>query len=429
MVQTTQSVMHARDLPRIELLRAQSASRATTTEQTRERVALSLHHDLVALEQEWRAFETTADCTPFQTFDWLSAWQRHIGDRSGVMPALVIGRDESGILFLLPFGVEPDATIRRLTWLGQELGDYNAPLLAPAFRSVTDFPALWRRVRDLLQADPLSRHDLIALEKMPDTVGAQPNPFVTALDVMLNPSGAYQTELGDNWETFYTGKRSSATRRRDRTKVKRLGEMGAVRFVDVQDTANTAEVAQTLDTLIHQKARSFARMGVPNMFARAGYPEFFRDLVTSRRTRGFAHISRLDVGDTWAATNFGLAFRGCYYYILASYDDGEVSRFGPGAAHLRELLQRSIRVGLTRFDFTIGDEPYKREWCDTEQTLYDHVAAASLRGWPVMQLSMARRGLKRTIKHNAFLWSMTLKLRAALGAFKRRREPAAPEQD
>ena len=44
------------------------------------KIALSVHTDLAALEQEWRQFEQTADCTPFQTFDWLSIWQRHIGD-------------------------------------------------------------------------------------------------------------------------------------------------------------------------------------------------------------------------------------------------------------------------------------------------------------------------------------------------------------
>ena len=50
--------------------------------------------------------------------------------------------------------------------------------------------------------------------------------------MQLNPSGAYETALGADWEQFYTSKRSSSTRRRDRTKLKRLGELGEVKFVD-----------------------------------------------------------------------------------------------------------------------------------------------------------------------------------------------------
>ena len=40
---------------------------------------LTIHNDLAAIERDWRAFERDADCTAFQTFDWMSAWHRHIG--------------------------------------------------------------------------------------------------------------------------------------------------------------------------------------------------------------------------------------------------------------------------------------------------------------------------------------------------------------
>jgi CelD/BcsL family acetyltransferase involved in cellulose biosynthesis len=380
-------------------------------------IALTLHHDLASAEQDWRAFEQVADCTPFQTFTWLSAWDRHVGQPDGIRPAIVIGRRDGEVAFLLPLAVEPGRFARRLTFLGQELCDYNAPLLAPGFTGALgadEFAALWRQVRDLLQADPRLRHDTVELAKMPDRVGAQANPLV-GLDVMLNPSGAYQAGLSTDWETFYSAKRSSATRRRDRTKTKRLSEMGEVRFV----TPEAADTPQTLDTLIHQKSRAFARMGVPDLFARPGHVAFFREIAASR---DFVHISRLDVGATQAAVNLGLTFRDCYYHILASYDDGEVSRFGPGAAHLRELLHHAIDRGLARFDFTIGDEPYKRDWCDAEQKLYDHVSAATWRGRPSALLSIAKRRVKREIKHNASLWAAVVRVRATFGLLRKRDE-------
>src|SRR5882724_4108012 len=94
----------------------------------RRSVTLSVHDDLASVEPIWRSFQETADCTPFQTFDWLSAWQRHIGALSGVTPAIVVGRRGDEILFLLPLAVERGAFTRRLTFLGQDLCDYNAPL-------------------------------------------------------------------------------------------------------------------------------------------------------------------------------------------------------------------------------------------------------------------------------------------------------------
>jgi CelD/BcsL family acetyltransferase involved in cellulose biosynthesis len=355
----------------------------------------------------------------FQCFDWLSLWHRHVGATGGVKPAVVLGRSRDGALvFLLPLSVSP-GLVRRLTFLGDGLCDYNAPLIAPDFAShVTSaqFLSLWKDILARLQRTPQLRHDLVALTKMPETVGSQRNPFLD-LEVGLNPSGAYLTHLRGTWEEFYTATRSSATRRRDRTKRKRLAEHGEVRFVDPQDAG---EAARTLETLIAQKSRAFARMGVQNLFERPGYRAFFLDLATNPQTRSLVHVSRLDVGAVWAAVNLGLTFRGSYYHVLASYDDGEISRFGPGAAHLRDLLQQAIEKGFSRFDFTIGDERYKLEWSDTIVKLYDHVAAASPRGWPVVFASTAFRRLKRLIKQNPLLWRAFSLMRGAVAKLRGR---------
>ena len=403
------SIIHARAAlaePRV-VTRAASATQSGA-------VALTLHEDLASVEQAWRLLEGNGDCTPFQSFDWLSTWQRHIGARSGARPAIIIGRRGGEVLFLLPLAVERGTLARRLTFLGQELADYNAPLLARDASRVLggEFIPLWRESLRLIEARAALRHDMVVLKKMPKSIGAQDNPML-ALEVWLHPSGAYETALGEEWETFYNAKRSSATRRRDRTKLKKLSELGAVRFVEPAEH----ERAATLDALIAQKTKSFTRMGVPNMFARPGYAEFYRDLALS--SRALAHVSRLDVGDTMAAVNLGLAFGDCYYHVLASYDDGEVSRFGPGAAHLRELLQYAIRRGCRRFDFTIGDEPYKRDWCETEQQLFDHSAAVTLRGVPEAAAALIWGRVKRAIKHSAWGWALVQRVRATMGALRK----------
>jgi CelD/BcsL family acetyltransferase involved in cellulose biosynthesis len=373
---------------------------------------LAIYDDLDAVEADWRRFEKSADCTVFQTFDWLALWQRHIGRRQDASPAIVVGRRADGEpLFLIPLAVVPGIA-RRLIFLGCDLCDYNAPLLAPEFSASVapeQFRDLWREICRLLQCRPQHRHDIVELTKMPETIGAQPNPFA-ALDVELNPSGAHLARLSGSWDEFYRAKRSSETRRRDRTKLKRLSEFGEVRMVTPDQPD---DIARTLQTLVEQKTKQFARMGVANIFARPGCLEFFFDLATNPQTRRLVHVSRLEVGPIWAAVNLGLTGSDCYYHVLASYDEGEVSRFGPGAAHLRELMCRAIGQGLGWFDFTIGDERYKSEWSDVTLNLYDHVAGVTARGWPLATLARTRRHLKRTIKQNPMLWDAFIRMRAA----------------
>jgi len=382
-------------------------------------VRIAIHENLSDVESLWRGFEQHADGTVFQSFDWLACWQRHVGTRQEVQPAIVVGRDASGaVLFLLPLGIRPRRGFRELSWLGSDLCDYNGPLLATDFAARLPrerFTGLWRDIVTALQANPRLRHDVVSLTKMPAEVGAQPNPLL-ALPTDVHPSGAYLTRLGRDWETFYAAKRSTSTRRRDRTKRKRLGDIGAVQLVEPSSVADTLA---SLDTLMAQKSRAFAHMGVANLFAHPGYREFYRALAADSDTRGFVHVSRLDVGTTPAAINLGLTWRGRYYHLLASYDDGEVSRFGPGAAHLHDLMRLATERGHDYFDFTIGDEPYKRDWSDIELKLYDHVAAANWRGVPVVWAMVTAQHAKRAIKQTPALWSLFSKGRGLLGALRR----------
>ena len=224
------------------------------------------------------------------------------------------------------------------------------------------FLAIWQILQAQMQSDPLLRHDWIDFAKMPKKVGDQINPF-TYLEVTPNASGTHLAHLTENWEAFYVAKRSSSTRRRDRTKRAHLAKHGDIRFVTATDAG---DAQRTVETLMEQKSRAFARKGIPDLFARPGHREFFLDLATNPATRQLAHISRTEVGATSAAANLGLMFGDCYYHVLASYTDSELSSFGPGNLHLREMMAYAIARGLKRFDFTIGDEPYKLEWSDTD---------------------------------------------------------------
>jgi CelD/BcsL family acetyltransferase involved in cellulose biosynthesis len=391
--------------------RIEGAGEQNVSAAARPAIRLELASDLRELEQEWRAFERRADCTAFQSFDWLAKWQRHIGMRAGTRPAVILGRDTHGeLLFILPLAIEARGPIRRLTWLGSELCDYNAPLLArrlPSVLSSDQFKPLWREGMALLRADPRLRFDLVDLQKMPRQVGAQENPLL-ALGVSAHPSGAYVAELGRDWVSFYAAKRSSATRKKERQQLKRLADHGEIRFVEAHDQQDRT---QTLGALIAQKARLFERMGVGNMFAQPGCEAFYRDLAADPSCGELVHVSRLDVGAEVAAASLGLRFGDSYYLVLSSYHDGEISRVGPGRAHLHELLRYAIEHGFRRFDFTVGDEPYKLDWSDIELRLWDHLAAVTVPGHAAAAVTAAFRRTKRFIKQTPVLWRAFNKVR------------------
>jgi CelD/BcsL family acetyltransferase involved in cellulose biosynthesis len=97
---------------------------------------------------------------------------------------------------------------------------------------------------------------------------------------------------------------------------------------------------------------------------------------------------------------------------LSSYEAGELARFGPGRAHLNELLRHAGEQGFQRFDFTVGDEPYKRDWSDTELKLHDYLMAATVRGWLIGAMIAQFRRIKRFIKQSPGLTRAFSKARA-----------------
>jgi CelD/BcsL family acetyltransferase involved in cellulose biosynthesis len=391
---------------------------------------LSIHDRLESVEPEWRRFERNADCTPFQTFDWLLRWQRHIGARDAVQPAIAVGSFADGqTAFILPLGIVRSCGARRLCWLGQDLNDYNAPLVVREFSqriSAERFRAVWKELRTRMQREPLFRHDWIELEKMPQLVGGQLNPFFV-LALATNPSGAHFAQLGDDWKKFYATKRSSATRRRDRAKRKRMAEFGEIGFALDADPANAK---QTLEILMGQKRRLFAHRGIPDMFERPGWREFFLDLAEhasplrasplARDGKVLAHIGHTKFGEVRGATHLGVVFRDAYYHVLSSYEDGALAHYGPGALHLRELIANVIGLGLRRFDFTVGDEPYKLEWSDRHIKLGDYAAAATWRGVSAWGRSMVQRRIKRFIKQTPAAWRLVSRVRARIGPLLQR---------
>jgi CelD/BcsL family acetyltransferase involved in cellulose biosynthesis len=382
-----------------------------------EDVSLRLYDKLDDARADLDLLQSAGAQTAFQNFLWLNAWQRHIGERRGVVPAIVIGRGRDGaVIFALAFGIETRGAIRRLTWLGTDQCDYNGPTLSQAFPQYIapdEFAALWERILTLLQTQSGHPIDVVDLAKMPEEVGAQANPML-ALRTSPNPSGAYITKLGSDWEDFYKEKRSSQTRKKERRQLKHLAEFGEVRYVDVQDVE---ERRQTLELLFTQKSRALARMGAKDIFAAEDHRAFYADVLTRPGSHDLVHVSRLDIGSTIAAITVGLTANGRYYLILSSYDDGDVSKYGPGRALLHELLQYAIAHRFDCFDFTIGDEPYKMDWCDKRLVLHDHLAALTARGHIAVALATGLRATKRFIKQTPILWRAFSKARTFAAPF------------
>src|SRR5215470_13804015 len=136
-------------------------------------VRLEVFADMAAAEPFWRRLEEGgALATPYQRFDLLAPWQRHVGARAGVSPFIVAGLDQAGEpLFLWPLGRARLGPVELVRFLGSKHANFNVGLWRRDALATTD-------VRAVLEGVAAGHGiDLVALLRQPLAWDGIANPF------------------------------------------------------------------------------------------------------------------------------------------------------------------------------------------------------------------------------------------------------------
>ena len=199
--------------------------------------------------------------TPYQSYDFLKLWQRHVGAASGVTPFIVVAFNAVGTpLFLWPFGCRKLGGLRVVEFLGGKHANFNM--------------ALWRRdAAAKIGADDLravlsrlaGRADIVKLINQPLTWAGTTNPFAL-LPQQRSANFGFSGALVPDFEALLRARTNAAARKKMRKKERTLASYGAVRF---ERASGAHEVRRVLDAFFKQKARAHARSGHPGCFRRA----------------------------------------------------------------------------------------------------------------------------------------------------------------
>jgi CelD/BcsL family acetyltransferase involved in cellulose biosynthesis len=313
-----------------------------------------------------------ARCHAFQYAEVIEVWLATIGAARNIKPCFVavLGDDDRPLL-LLPLGIETIRGVRLLKFLDGGVSDYNTPILFAPDRPWTAqaFATLWRRI-----VAALPPFDAAVLEKMPERVADLANPLLL-LQTAPYPACGHAITLSGSWPEFEAKR---LPRREDgRRKQRKLAKMGAVSF---QVAQSPQDVETFFDAMVAYKARKFAETRVPGFESTPGNLEYFREMTRRFVRSGLVHLSALKVGDTVVASHWGLIANGRFYHMMPGYADGEWQRYSPGRLLNDHLIRDSYERNLAVFDFGIGDEAYKHEYCDLNFRLHSFIAGETLAG-------------------------------------------------
>jgi CelD/BcsL family acetyltransferase involved in cellulose biosynthesis len=358
---------------------------------------IEVFSDLSAAEPVWRGLEREAITTPYQRFDFLAAWQRHVGERQGVKPFVAVGFDSKGLpSFLWPFGQEKKGPLRLVRFLGGKHANFNF--------------ALWRRdaaahlgqaaVHDLLRRTGAEHGiDAFALLRQPVSWDGVGNPFAM-LPHQPSADECARLTLHGTGAQVIDGQLSSAMRGRLRTKERKLQKLSGYRYFH----ASVDEVDRLLDAFFPLKAAHMAAQGIPNAFARPGVDTFVRELCRRGVGSSLIEIHALEGDDEILAIFVAITDAKRFSLMFNTYTGSDHARQSPGLILLVHVVSQCADRGLKVFDLGVGEAAYKSFFCKEPEPLFDSFLPLTAAGWVAAVAERSGYELKRLIKGSPILW-------------------------
>lgn len=323
------------------------------------------------LESLWSDFESEADFLPFQSYEWQRYWNTEVGQsKYKIDVCIVVCLVDDRVRAIFPFGTKRAMGARILGFLGQDEGDYSAPLVGPKM-SPGEFKDIWSEV---LTVTPC--HDVVYFRNMPKLINQSDNFLLDNISIQLTQS-SYSTTLPDSFEE-YSLRLSKSMLKDNKRMARRLSELGKLKFAVLETPEDFNKV---LEVMISQKESRYLSSGARNIFAEKSVRAFYSNIF-NLLSKGFGvHLSALTLDDEILATHLGIRHRDQFYYLMPTFNhDDKWRKFSLGRIHLEKLVDWAINNGINKFDFTIGGESYKSIWCEEQMAIYTHLKLRSCRG-------------------------------------------------
>ncbi len=337
---------------------------------------------------------------PAQQPQWLAAWAAEV-NRDLFVASLNAPSGE--MLLALPLEVVSGGGQKLARFPGGSHANGNFPIVGADGSTISraDIEALLRGIRE---ARP--DIDLLSLERMPTELSGFSNPLA-----LLNTQQSPNVSLAVSLEGGFEGaleRAPSRKGRRFRAQQRKFEEFGGAHR---RIAASEDQVDEMLTAFFAMKAERFRAMGIDDVFAEPQVQAFFRRLFKSGlATRTFS-LTALDVAGKLRAVNGHSRCDDrliCEFGAIAS---DEMSTHSPGDYLFYQNIEAASADGFNIYDFSVGDEPYKRSWCTIEEFQIDVIVPMSRRGRLLSHWLTSKSAVKGMIKSNAVLWPLIKRLR------------------
>lgn len=317
--------------------------------------------DLSVTQTEWNdMLSRCAGATVFQTFEWYASWWSAFGSHYRLF--LLTARENDRLVGIAPLMVVgAQRRYGTITFIGAQNADYQDFLIADdATEPILDFfieklleLGLMQRRFDLCNVPVTSAN----LKRLRVIAGAKRL-------LSINRNSHCPTLRIRGHEHHVRKMLNKYSMRRPANAFKRLGDVQWRTITDVDEALTLFPVFAAQHADRWRGTTNWSRLQEPE------YKRFYQALIRNMLPCGMLDFSLVELDGQPIAFHFGFLYRGRRVWYKPSFSVAHAKK-SPGMLLIRYLIEHSLDSGIDELDFSIGDEPFKQRFANSERVNVD----------------------------------------------------------
>lgn len=338
---------------------------------------------------------------------WVTCWMESVPTDGFI---LTVFKGERPVM-ALPLEVVQSGSVRTARFMGGSHANANFPAFVPGSGPLE--AEVLRRT--LVSALAVARPDIdaLVLERQMHVVGEVANPLA-ALPHQTSPNIALAVGLANGFEGVLAKHNGKKRRKKHRYQCRKFEEAGGYRYIRAQ---SPEEADRLFTAYVGMKASWFRRNGLPDVFAGEEIGRFFRALFgrALQEEEPKYYMEAVEVSGVLRAVSGSSRVAGRVVCEFGGIAEDDMTQFSPGEYLTFESIQAACNDGNVVYDYGVGDEHYKRHWCDEEIHHFDVVLPLTAKGRLYAGVRKPFTALKRRVKSSPAMARMVRRLRGRHG--------------
>jgi CelD/BcsL family acetyltransferase involved in cellulose biosynthesis len=357
---------------------------------------------LTTILEKWAEQADQLHGSTTQQIAWVSHWQNQVNPDC----ICVVAHSNEQLRFVLTLEVIKQGPLKIAAFPGGRHANENFASVSSNFNAGTPLECVAAVKAQIREKRP--DIDAIYLHRQVQKLNGMTNP-VLSVETSTPTDIALSFATNSDFQEVLQARDGMRKQKKIRKASRRLDERGGWTY---QIISNADEAQTALSRFYTLKAHRLAGKGIANVFETVQVQAFFNALFAQSITIGSNEFEMhiLKVGGEIVAVT-GNSRNGERINVeFTAVDDTD-----PGVSHGEflyfHMICNACERGIKTFSFGVGDEPFKRSWCNIETAQYNTAIALTWKGAFAANVESLKTNLKRWVKSNKRLyqWLKTMR--------------------